>query len=104
MEGRYVDDAGFARRFAEDRRNLDGWGNERIERRLVELGVDREHVRAALGDGTTSSAPPARSSRRRFPVPPEPRATSSARSASSFARATSSSWRTTRCGATRRAR
>src|SRR3954453_18636399 len=47
-DGGYVDDAGFARRFAEDRRNLDGWGAERIERRLAELGVAREHIRAAL--------------------------------------------------------
>lgn len=46
----YVDDARYARSFAEDRRNLDGWGNQRIERRLLELGVDRGHVAAALGD------------------------------------------------------
>src|SRR3954468_16968483 len=32
-EGGYVDDASYARRFADDRRNLDGWGAERIERR-----------------------------------------------------------------------
>ena len=48
LEGGYVDDAAFARRFAEDRRNLDGWGGERIERRLTELGVDRSTIRAAL--------------------------------------------------------
>lgn len=35
----YLDDARFARRFAEDRRRLDAWGAERIERRLVALGV-----------------------------------------------------------------
>ena len=46
----YLDDARYARTFAEDRRNLDGWGNERIERRLLTLGVDREHIAAALGD------------------------------------------------------
>lgn len=46
----YLDDARYARAFAEDRRNLDAWGSERIERRLLELGVDREHVAAALGD------------------------------------------------------
>jgi regulatory protein len=50
-EGGYVDDARFARRFAEDRRGLDGWGNERIERRLSALGVARELVEAALGEG-----------------------------------------------------
>jgi regulatory protein len=36
----YLDDARFARRFAEDRRHLDGWGSARIEERLVALGVD----------------------------------------------------------------
>ena len=45
----YLDDARYARTFAEDRRNLDGWGSARIERRLVELGVDRDHIAAALG-------------------------------------------------------
>jgi regulatory protein len=46
----YLDDARYAKTFAEDRRYLDGWGAERIERRLLELGVEREHVAAALGD------------------------------------------------------
>ncbi len=46
----YLDDARYARAFAEDRRALDAWGPERIERRLLELGVDREHVAAAIGD------------------------------------------------------
>jgi regulatory protein len=46
----YVDDARYARTFAEDRRTLDDWGPERIERRLLALGVDRELVAAALAD------------------------------------------------------
>ena len=46
----YLDDARFARRFADDRRRLDAWGTERIERRLGELGVDRRVVAATLGD------------------------------------------------------
>ena len=50
-ENGYLDDASFARRFAEDRRNLDGWGTERIVRRLEELGVERAHVAAALARG-----------------------------------------------------
>ena len=45
----YVDDARYARVFAEDRRNLDGWGPGRIERRLLALGVDPEHIAAAVG-------------------------------------------------------
>jgi regulatory protein len=36
----YLDDARFARRFAEDRRNLDAWGTDRIERRLIALGIE----------------------------------------------------------------
>jgi regulatory protein len=46
----YLDDARYARVFAEDRRALNAWGPERIERRLLELGVDREHVAAAVGE------------------------------------------------------
>ena len=45
----YVDDARYARTFAEDRRALDGWGSERIERRLLELGVARELVASVIG-------------------------------------------------------
>ena len=48
-EGGYVDDARYAARFAEDRRRLDGWGSERIERRLRALGIAAEHVEAAVG-------------------------------------------------------
>jgi regulatory protein len=44
----YVDDARFAQRYADDRRLLDGWGADRIERKLVEAGVPREHISAAL--------------------------------------------------------
>ena len=44
----YLDDARFARRFAEDRRTLDGWGAERIERRLLALGVAADDAGAAL--------------------------------------------------------
>jgi regulatory protein len=45
----YLDDARFARRFAEDRRRLDGWGTDRIERRLRALGVEPAVAAAALG-------------------------------------------------------
>jgi regulatory protein len=36
----YLDDERYARRFVEDRRALDSWGAERIERRLIAAGVD----------------------------------------------------------------
>ena len=64
----YLDDVRYARTFAEDRRNLDGWGAERIERRLLALGVDREHVAAALGerDGAEELAAALELLRRRF--------------------------------------
>jgi regulatory protein len=68
----YLDDAGYAHRFAEDRRRLDGWGAERIERRLLQLGVPGEHVAAALAergaDGEMDAA--LELLRRRFPDPP----------------------------------
>jgi regulatory protein len=44
----YLDDAGYAQRFAEDRRTLDGWGPDRIERKLVSVGVDAELIARAL--------------------------------------------------------
>jgi regulatory protein len=70
-EGGYVDDAQFARRFVEDRRRLDAWGGERIERRLGELGVAAEHVQAALGEGSHDELDAAVALlARRFPAPP----------------------------------
>ena len=37
----YLDDARFARVFADDKRNLEAWGAERIARVLGERGIDR---------------------------------------------------------------
>ena len=50
LEGGFVDDAGYAQRFADDRRRLDAWGAERIARRLRELGVAPAHIAAAVGE------------------------------------------------------
>ena len=68
----YLDDARYARAFAEDRRALDAWGPERIERRLLELGVDREHIAAAIGvrDGETELEAALELLRRRCRVAP----------------------------------
>jgi regulatory protein len=44
-----LDDARYARVFAEDRRSLDGWGPQRIERKLLAAGVDGDLVAIALG-------------------------------------------------------
>ena len=56
----YLDDARYARRYAEDRRTLDDWGPERIERKLLAAGVDPEHIAAALaqrdGEGELDAA------------------------------------------------
>src|SRR4051794_17561865 len=46
----YLDDVRYAERFADDRRRLDGWGPERIARKLAENGVARGHAEAALAD------------------------------------------------------
>ena len=48
LEQRYLDDDRYARLFAQDRRNLDGWGTERIERRLREFGVLADVIARAL--------------------------------------------------------
>ena len=46
----YLDDARYAKTFAEDRRALDDWGPERIERRLLALGIAPELVGSAVRD------------------------------------------------------
>jgi regulatory protein len=45
-----LDDARYARRYAEDKRELRGWGSERIRAALFERGVADEDVEEALGD------------------------------------------------------
>ena len=69
----YLDDAGYAQRFAEDRRRLDAWGAERIERKLLSLGVDREIVAAVVGeqDHTGEMEAALEILARRFPQPPQ---------------------------------
>lgn len=44
-----LDDARFARLFAEDKREISGWGADRIRETLVRRGVDYADVEAALG-------------------------------------------------------
>jgi regulatory protein len=45
-----LDDVRFARRYAEDKRELRGWGPERIRAALVSRGVPPDLVEEALGD------------------------------------------------------
>jgi regulatory protein len=69
----YLDDARFARRFAEDRRRLDDWGAERIERRLRALGIEDHLIAAAVAEQDPGTELDAALSllRRRFPDPPD---------------------------------
>ena len=73
LEQGYLDDARYAAHLAEDRRRLDGWGSERIARKLAAVGVDRDVAAAALaaqdGEGELDAA--LQVLRRRFRVPPE---------------------------------
>ncbi|MEA2255704.1 MAG: regulatory protein [Solirubrobacteraceae bacterium] len=68
----YLDDARYAQRFAEDRRTVDAWGAERIERRLLALGVAPDLVAAALDerDGAEELEAAVAVLRRRFPSAP----------------------------------
>ena len=68
----FVDDARYAQRFAEDRRALDGWGTERIERRLLDVGVPAVLVAAELGSRANSDELKAAVDvlRRRMAAPP----------------------------------
>jgi regulatory protein len=73
QEQGYLDDTRFARLFAEDRRTLDGWGNDRIERRLRVLGIVPEDADAALTRQSREEELAAALAllRRRYPVAPE---------------------------------
>jgi regulatory protein len=68
----YLDDARFARQFAEDRRTLDAWGADRIERRLRAAGVAAGHIEQALAAQDAASELDAAVAllRRRFAAPP----------------------------------
>ncbi len=79
----FVDDARYARLLAEDKRNLEGWGSERIHRTLSARGIDRKLIEDALaedGDGdrdgqetTTEIDRAVAVLSRRFPIPPRER-------------------------------
>lgn len=72
----YVDDARYARLFAEDKRALEGWGSERIRGTLQLRGIDRELIDAAVradGDAGSEMERALEILRRRFPSPPRER-------------------------------
>jgi regulatory protein len=68
----YLDDARYAHRFAEDRRTIDAWGAERIERRLLAVGVEPGLITAALDERDAGEELEAALAvlRRRFPRAP----------------------------------
>ena len=68
----YLDDASYAQRFADDRRRLDAWGSDRIERKLRQLGVAPEHIAAAIAERPQEDELEAALAllRRRVPDPP----------------------------------
>jgi regulatory protein len=65
----YLDDARFARQFADEKRLLEEWGADRIERRLLTLGVPAELVRDAVAEQDRAGELDAAGAllRRRFP-------------------------------------
>ena len=67
-----LDDARYARRFTEDKRELEGWGSERIARDLRRRGVPPDVIEAAVGDRTPEAelATALVLLARRFPKPP----------------------------------
>jgi len=48
-EAGFLDDARFAERFADDKRTLERWGADRIERVLRRRGIPSDLVAAAIG-------------------------------------------------------
>ncbi len=80
LEDGYLDDGRFALMFVHDRRELDGWGSERIRRELATRGVRRDLVETALeqheaewGTGESELDRALALLRRRFPSPPRER-------------------------------
>ncbi len=74
QEQRYLDDDRYARLFVQDRRELDGWGVERIRRTLSERGIDSETIERTVVDERDAELERALTLlRRRFPDPPRDR-------------------------------
>jgi regulatory protein len=79
-EDGYLDDSRFALMYVHDKRELEGWGSERIGRGLAERGIDRDLIATALeqherewGGGETEFDRALALLRRRFPSPPHAR-------------------------------
>jgi len=70
-----LDDERFVELFVQDKRELEQWGSERIERSLVARGIDRRLAREALSGSPhrTELARALELLQRRFPSPPADR-------------------------------
>jgi regulatory protein len=78
----HLDDARYARLFAEDKRRLEQWGSGRIRRALLARGVERDVVESALVEDDVADEDAETSDEfsravalleQRFPVPPRER-------------------------------
>ncbi len=71
VEQGQLDDTRFARLFVQDKRELDGWGVERIRQVLLSHGVDRDVVEGAVADADPDAEMTRALEllRRRFPLP-----------------------------------
>lgn len=72
VEFGYLDDARYARVFAQDKRALESWGTDRITRTLASRGIERGLIAAALDDpdGDADQARAIELLQRRFASPP----------------------------------
>ena len=77
VEQGFLDDVRFAHLFVEDKRELKGWGADRIRQVLRSRGVEAEVVEEALADHEQDSEGEVERAlavlRRRFPSPPRER-------------------------------
>ena len=75
LDAGYLDDARYARLFAEDKRELEQWGTDRIMRALLERGIECELIEDVLSrPGSEGELERALALlRRRFPSPPKDR-------------------------------
>jgi regulatory protein len=75
LEQNYLCDERFVQLFVQDKRELEQWGGERIERALVSRGIDRSLAREAISVAAPESefTRALELLRRRFPSPPADR-------------------------------
>lgn len=75
VEDGQLDDRRFARLFTQDKRELGGWGSDRIRQALLARGVDSDLIESALTEaGGDDEMERARELlQRRFPSPPRDR-------------------------------